>query len=207
MKYTKDIDCGEDCGDLLRYLLVKASPVILKVKPAVLVRITNCCRLNQFRSYDMFCVHQEKILKVLNTDYRVMRNTGKDIQVMFYDKEVMQGILDQPEVCRFMSKQGYTSGMTIEERLDVLAGRFSDSDFPHEIGVFLGYPLHDVEGFIAKRTDSIPIIRGLWRVFDKPQEALRLMWSYRFAEDIGRLILKENTNIADCVEQLRCAAV
>ncbi len=207
MKYAKDINCKEDCGDLLRYLLVKVSPVILKVKPAVLVRITNCCRINQFRSYDMFCVHQEQILNVLRTDYRVMRNTGKDIQVLFYDKEVMQNIIDQPENRRFLASHGYTSHAPVDQCLDILSERFSDSDFPHEIGIFLGYPLHDVKGFIEKRTDSIPITRGLWRVFDKPHEALRLMWSYRFAEDIGRLTLKEYTNITECVEQLRCAVV
>jgi hypothetical protein len=205
MKIQSQHKCHQSCDDLLRYLLIKAAPVMLKVKPAVLVRITNCCRVREFMRYDLFCVYQQYILDTLQMDYLVMRNTGEDMQVMFYDAEVLEGVLGGAGVRDFLKDQGYDCALNTGEYLEQLRLRFSlSNDFPHEIGVFLGYPLHDVKGFIAGRNDSIAGIRGLWKVFEEPREALRLMWMYRFAEDIVKIALDEYKNIRDCVHHLKC---
>ena len=47
---------------LLRYLLVKLAPVILRVKPAGMLRLTNCRQLAGGRQYDLFCVHQREVM-------------------------------------------------------------------------------------------------------------------------------------------------
>ena len=47
-----------------------------------------------------------------------------------------------------------------------------DGDFPHEIGVFLGYPLGDVEGFIANRGRNFTCC-GCWKSYGDPDAARR----------------------------------
>ena len=51
-------------------------------------------------------------------------------------------------VVKFLERYGYTVNR-LDNVLARLKHRITDSfEFPHEIGVFLGYPLGDVIGFI-----------------------------------------------------------
>lgn len=50
---------------------------------------------------------------------------------------------------------------------------------PDEVGLFLGYPLRDVKGFMAKVTESLQ--RGLWQIHGPPQRSLCLNDAYRLA--------------------------
>lgn len=202
-----DFRCVHERSSLLRYLLVKVAPVMLGVKPSVLVRLTNCVMAGELRRYDLFCVHQEEILKELRTGYRIMRNTGCDIQVLFYDEEVLESALSVPGAGGFLGRMGYPSGADSVEMLDILAARFSRGGCPHEIGLFLGYPLSDVEGFVNGGRCPHPVKRGLWKVFGDPARSRHLMELYRFAENIGRLAICKYHDPRVCVERLRTGTV
>lgn len=52
-----------------------------------------------------------------------------------------------------------------------------EPDFPHEIGLFLGYPLEDVKGFIENKADSSKC-SGCWKVYGNEQKALKLFEKY-----------------------------
>ena len=57
-----------------------------------------------------------------------------------------------PLVIRFLQAYGYREDMNLWDMLEHLRQRIEESDeFHHEIGVFLGYPLADVQQFIQKR--------------------------------------------------------
>ena len=45
-----------------------------------------------------------------------------------------------------------------------------DSEFPHEIGLFLGYPAEDVKGFIENKAASSKC-SGCWKVYGDEREA------------------------------------
>ena len=65
-------------------------------------------------------------------------------------------LLAAPHMLDFLAGEGYTPG-TADELLDQLAERLCcEGDFPHEIGVFLGYPLADVIGFIQTAAKTLP---------------------------------------------------
>ena len=57
---------------LLQYLLVKLAPVILRVKPAGMLRLTNCRQLAGGRQYDLFCVHQREVMESLKLECRIL---------------------------------------------------------------------------------------------------------------------------------------
>ena len=64
----------------------------------------------------------------------------------------------------FLKKCGYTDFST-EAVLKKLKERFSHGgDFPHEIGIFLGYPLGDVIGFIQNSGKNCKCT-GCWKVY------------------------------------------
>ena len=52
-----------------------------------------------------------------------------------------------------------------------LIDRLKDSDdFPHEIGLFLGYPPEDVHGFICHKNEGCKTI-GCWKVYGDKEKA------------------------------------
>lgn len=58
-----------------------------------------------------------------------------------------------------------------------------DEDFPHEIGLFLGYPPEDVHGFIEQGADACKC-SGVWRVYSDEERAQRLFAKYRKCTDV-----------------------
>ena len=48
----------------------------------------------------------------------------------------------------------------------------TESAFPHEIGLFLGYPLEDVKGFIQNKGQGYACC-GLWKSYGDPRAARR----------------------------------
>ena len=68
---------------------------------------------------------------------------------------------------------------TPERAIVHLIARLGQSgDFPHEIGLFLGYPPCDVRGFIEHRAGGCKCC-GCWKVYGDVAEARRCFASYK----------------------------
>lgn len=68
--------------------------------------------------------------------------------VLVYRRDRLERQLEQEEVARLLERDGYPLAGGLEAMLDHLASRMAGSGgFPHEVGLFLGYPAEDVEGF------------------------------------------------------------
>ena len=52
-----------------------------------------------------------------------------------------------------------------------------EQEFPHEIGIFLGYPLEDVDGFITHQGENCKLC-GCWKVYGNVEQARRTFASY-----------------------------
>lgn len=55
--------------------------------------------------------------------------------------------------------------------------------FPHEIGLFLGYPPEDVSGFIENKPGSCKCV-GHWKVYGNMAEAQRMFDQYKKCTDV-----------------------
>ena len=56
-------------------------------------------------------------------------------------------------------------------------------DFPHEIGLFLGYPPEDVKGFILHKGNCCKC-SGCWKVYSNEEKAVREFAKYKKCSDI-----------------------
>lgn len=56
-------------------------------------------------------------------------------------------------------------------------------DFPHEIGLFLGYPPEDVRGFIENKAEGFKCV-GYWKVYGDEAKAKRLFEKYKKCTDV-----------------------
>ncbi|MBR4465907.1 DUF3793 family protein [bacterium] len=83
--------------------------------------------------------------------------------VYFYRPKMLEEDLKGHLAKELLADYGYPEEGT-EEKIAHLRRRFDSSrDFPHELGLFLGYPAVDVKGFI---NGSECVYTGLWKVYE-----------------------------------------
>lgn len=102
----------------------------------------------------------------------------KRVLVMVYRKKVLEKHLQEQANRAFLAQFGYLETDSIADCIAHLKERLVYDTFPHEIGVFLGYPLHDIYGFIHHRDDGCLLI-GEWKVYQNPEAAKKLFGRYR----------------------------
>lgn len=82
-----------------------------------------------------------------------------------------------------LRQHGYCSGRP-EQCVAALMAKLRDQeDFPHEIGLFLGYPPEDVRGFMEHRGCGCKCV-GYWKVYGDVQRATELFARYQQCTDI-----------------------
>ena len=109
--------------------------------------------------------------------------------------------LRSPKTESFLRSSGYR-GTNIGAALSTLRAHLTDlGDFPHEIGIFLGYPLGDVVGFIRNKGQNCKCA-GCWKVYCNECEAAKIFARYKKCETIYMRLWKQGRS----VRQLTVAA-
>ena len=155
-------------------IIEHCSPTLAGLKPAGLF---SCCGLFE---EDMLRQVKELNMKLNPKDIVVSVMTRKDGRALIYvyRKSRLKKELQNKETSEFLAKYGY-SHLSAEKAVARLKNRLAQSEgFPHEIGVFLGYPLGDVVGFIENGGHNCKCV-GCWKVYCDECEAVRLFEKYR----------------------------
>lgn len=101
---------------------------------------------------------------------------GRRVLLYIYNRARLNAILSDPEVRDFLRGYGYVY-RDAEQAVAILKSRMHGGEFPHEIGVFLNYPLDDVKAFIAHPSDGVKLT-GYWKVYSDEEEKRRLFAKY-----------------------------
>ena len=84
--------------------------------------------------------------------------------IYVFRKNFLERDMKRPGVAELLKKCGYES-TDADYALRHLRGRLENNeDFPHEIGLFLGYPLGDVIGFVENEGRN-SLCCGCWKVY------------------------------------------
>lgn len=138
------------------------------------------------------CESRSAILREITQMNRMLEGKGIRVMVLVYTKnraliymfrpKMLVKDLASPQTAEILASCGYRE-CSIGYCLSRLIRRLKDSsEFPHEIGCFLGYPPEDVAGFINR--DKPCIMNGFWRVYGNADEAAKLFQKYRTCTDI-----------------------
>jgi len=132
---------------------------------------------------------EDKVRYVLRqmglSGYRLVYDR-KRVVFLVFNRDMLINYLSTNEVKEFLGKYGYRTeafGYCLryfQERYDEYI--HSRKVFPHEMGVFLGYPLCDVKGFIENGGDGFKIA-GYWKVYDNEDSTLRLFEEFDNIKD------------------------
>ena len=85
-------------------------------------------------------------------------------------------------VQEMLDRAGYPVSQGTEAMLAHLRRRLQGGEFPHEIGLFLGYPPGDVEGFLRDGGRHCKLC-GPWKVYDNVEETARRFAAFHRCRD------------------------
>lgn len=107
----------------------------------------------------------------------VCRCEGRALLLVYRPALLARDLL-QPDVRRFLAALGYDTG-DLNRCIAKLRERFGEAGgFPHEVGLFLGYPLADVLGFIEHGGRNYKCC-GCWKVYGDEERARSAFQRYR----------------------------
>jgi hypothetical protein len=100
----------------------------------------------------------------------VLRQGEKGPLVFVFDKEQLEKTIAIKNAMAVLSGLGYPAGAPVLAALTHLKNRFVCGAFPHEVGLFLGYPAEDVLGFVEHKGRNYKLC-GYWKVYGDVEQA------------------------------------
>lgn len=120
---------------------------------------------------------------------------GNRALLYVYRKNALEKDFRRTGVGELLSEYGYEKG-TSQEQLEHLKERLQEYDcFPHEIGLFLGYPLEDVVGFIRQGGKNCKCC-GIWKVYGNECETLQLFARFKKCTDVYKKVFARGRTLS-----------
>lgn len=166
MKHSMAIRSSVETASFGYKLAYHSAPSLLGLKPA------NLFSLNQ-RAYN-FDTEVRRFRRNMGHYGLRMRTICRNqnrCTLLVFREDMLKRLLQDPDRRVVLTAYGYEASWDLEACLTFLSGRISHSvEFPHETGIFLGYPVQDVIGFIQNRGENFKLC-GVWKVYDNPEQA------------------------------------
>lgn len=179
-------DKNED--DFLAWLVEVLGPVLIGSKPAELISLPK---------YDSKLQNKvEKIEKYIGNchriSYKIIKYKNTSIKVLFYNPTSLDNHLSESRNIKFLKSVGYPNEYNLQEYLKFIIEKIEDGFIPSEIGVFLGYPLKDILGFIGHPSLKLTKVNG-WRVYGDSRLSDKKLKEFLDAKDKIRNLLNQYT--------------
>lgn len=156
-----------------RFLVEHCSPTLASIKTANLFNYF-------FENTDDLYMYVSDIERLLNhkgIHLEILNIRPNSALIYVYRKSKLEESPNRPEIQEFLSGYGYTGFSTAECIKRLKESITQNGNFPHEIGIFLGYPLGDVTGFIENKGCNSKYT-GYWKVYCNESETLKLFEQY-----------------------------
>lgn len=114
--------------------------------------------------------------------------------IFVYRKKMLEERLGQPNIQLFLGQYEYQD-FSLQGALATLNAHLKTSEFPHEIGVFLGYPLSDIQGFIQHKGRNAKCV-GVWTVYDDVEQAQKIFSMFRKCTQVYHRRAQEGYDIS-----------
>lgn len=171
-KFPDERDC------LASFLALEAAEVLAGVKPANLVQLRNRRQPCGRNLHQLWQLHSGALLADCPLQALALRQKESGDLMLFYAPDLLRSHLQRPETAAFLRRLGYLTPDNLQGTLAELQNRFhTETDMPHEIGIFLGYPLKDVAGFMGCSDRPCTTCRQ-WRIYGDPAPSLALSDRY-----------------------------
>jgi hypothetical protein len=163
---------------LAAYVALETAEILAEAKPASLLSIPNRQRACGKNLYMLWREHGSDLLNDTPLGAWELVDRGGSLMLLFYHKERLELHLSRRDISALLLRAGYCAPFTTGVVLRQLAERSRTGQFPHEIGLLLGYPPKDVAAFMG--WIRLPFTcQGPWKIYGNPTDSLRLAERFR----------------------------
>ena len=145
----------------------------------------------------LFSVRQEgrDLITELRALNGMLRNKGlralpmnetKDYSLVYiYRPDFLEKDLSNPMAVSILKEKGYDIERPEACLAKLIRHIKNDEMFPHEIGLFLGYPPEDVKGFMKSPNKGVKCV-GCWKVYSDRDSAEKTFRKYKICTEVYR---------------------
>ena len=187
-----DCRCSEEeipYAFLEPYLIAHCSPTLARLKTASLFHLHGCSA----NLSEQIGAWNDR-LSAKGITLHILRRQENAALIYVCRMASLQTDLQKPGVMPFLSGYGY-GDLEAAAALEQLRIRLRESSgFPHEIGIFLGYPLEDVRGFIEHAGQRCKCV-GCWKVYGDECEAMKLFAKFKKCRDVYTRLWQQGRSV------------
>lgn len=177
-------------------MVAQCAPTLAGIKPASLFRISGKGLSLIRQSADTW----DQRLQPFGIRVLVLKECSRTnaCLIYLYREAWLREILTDRDNQQFLHRLGYRT-QDITGILSQLSQRLClEQGYPHEIGVFLGYPLSDVIGFIENQGRNYTCC-GYWKSYGDPEAAQHCFARYRTCTAIYKWMYGNGTPIIQLI--------
>lgn len=147
--------------------------------------------------------HLKSILMQTGISYfRLFRMKARTVYLAFR-RYPLDAYLRQETVQEILIKEGYQR-LRLGNILNTFQKRYQNymegkGEFPHEMGVLLGYPVEDVKGFMKNEGKNF-LYSGYWKVYDNMPEKVRLFQQFDWMKATLIQMLSKGISMRDIIQ-------
>lgn len=136
-------------------------------------------------------------LELRGVNIEILLKREKSLLLYVYRKNRLACDLSCPIARSFLEKEGYKPD-SIDETIQKLRVRMNvdkiKNKFPHEIGLFLSYPVQDVMGFINNQGKNCRHC-GYWKVYEEEEKAILMFAKFDKCKAAYRKMCRQGASI------------
>lgn len=160
-------------------MLVKhCSPTLAGMKTGNLFSC-DCADLSELREFVRLW---NKALAAKGLRVLPLRYSGKRALIYIYRPSRLRRDLNDSTACKILKSCGYCAENPERCIAQLVKKMANYEEFPHEIGLFLGYPPEDVSGFMENRAGCKCV--GCWKVYGDEEAAKKTFAKYKKCTDV-----------------------
>lgn len=150
-------------------LAFHCAPALAGIKPSSLIS----CNRDQFPSLDQELDFLNQQLNPAGIYFRPVCRCKNKVLLLVYRASRLKRHLQEHAAYAYLQQEGYPVH-SLEAALEHLENKLTNRvTFPHELGIFLGYPPEDVEGFRRDEGKNCKLC-GYWKVYGDENHAREL---------------------------------
>lgn len=174
--YLKALVCwAKDKPNWSNYQLIieHLGPTVLGIKPSELLNVSLYDQ-SIWEEFKALFFQQEQL------GLREIRQVNGRQQVIFFHRVTLDTVLSEKQNQEFLKTFNYPEPYSLDSYLNHVLEKIRSKAFPHEIGIFLGYPLKDVLGFMKQIPLTYVCTHG-WRIYGDAQLSNNIYEKYHQA--------------------------
>lgn len=175
-----------------------ASPALCGIKPSNLFSVND----------EVYVSHEQKIdswnsaFRKDGLSFTKIKRNENSVLMFVCNASQVRSVCSNSACREYLVSKGYPLCCGMKDVMDELFRRLeTQASFPHEIGIFLGYPLEDVISFEEKKRKEV--FTGIWKVYSDAENARRTNEEYRRCVARCRNLLDSGVSVPAIARQVR----